>query len=37
LDAVQDYIAERNPAAAFKLATAILDLTGRLSETPEMG
>lgn len=37
LDAVQDCIAERNPAAAFKLVTAILDRTGHLSQTPEIG
>lgn len=37
LDAMQDYVAERNPAAAFRLVNVILDRTGHLSETPEIG
>lgn len=37
LDAMQDYVAERNPAAAFRLVNAILDRTEHLSQTPEIG
>lgn len=34
---MQDYVAERNPAAAFRLVNAILDRTEHLSQTPEIG
>jgi addiction module RelE/StbE family toxin len=37
LDAIQDYIAERNPAAAFRLVNAIFDRIQHLSTTPEIG
>lgn len=38
LDSIQDYIAERNPAAAHRLVNEILDRTKRLlSGTPEVG
>lgn len=34
---MQDYVAERNPVAAFKLVNAILDRAAHLSQTPEIG
>lgn len=34
---MQDYVAQRNPAAAFRLVSVILNQTGHLSETPEIG
>ena len=38
LDSIQDYIAERNPAAASRLVNDILDRTDTLlSGNPEMG
>lgn len=38
LDAIQDYIAERNPPAAYRLVNDILDRTDRLlSATVEAG
>ena len=38
LDSIQDYIAERNPAAASRLVNDILDRTDTLlSDNPEMG
>jgi len=38
LDAIQDYLAERNPAAASRLANDILDRTdGLLAANPELG
>lgn len=37
LDAIQDYIAERNPAAASRLVNAIFERIQHLSVTPEIG
>lgn len=37
LDAMQDYVAERNPASAFRLVNVILDRAGQLSQAPEIG
>lgn len=37
LDAMQDYVAERNPAAAFRMVNAILDRAAHLSQTPQIG
>lgn len=38
LDSVQDYVAERNPAAAYRLVNHMLDRTDALlSANPELG
>jgi addiction module RelE/StbE family toxin len=37
LEAIGDYIARENPAAAARIVTAILDLADRLAEFPDMG
>jgi plasmid stabilization system protein ParE len=34
---MQDYVAERSPAVAFRLVNAILDRAAHLSQTPEIG
>jgi len=37
LEAIGDYIARDNPAAAARVVTTILDQAGRLAEHPHMG